>query len=96
MDAPARWQAIAPASDEPGEQRSAPGSKKRRQAVAVACVQCRSGKAKVSPRLDKLPEKDKYSSILSVTEFAPDVRAVQTMILPVSTMWRRVSLELSV
>lgn len=48
MDLPERWQAIAPASDEPGEQRSAPGSKKRRQAVAVACVQCRSGKARVS------------------------------------------------
>ncbi|KAF2027123.1 hypothetical protein EK21DRAFT_72682 [Setomelanomma holmii] len=46
MDPPERWQAIAPASDQPGRQRSAPDSRKRRQAVAVACVQCRTGKAK--------------------------------------------------
>ncbi|KAH7069644.1 hypothetical protein BKA63DRAFT_579756 [Paraphoma chrysanthemicola] len=46
MDPPERWQPIAPASDQPGRQRSAPDSRKRRQAVAVACVQCRTGKAK--------------------------------------------------
>jgi len=46
MDHSERWQAIAPASDEPGEQRAATGNRKRRQIVAVACVPCRSGKAK--------------------------------------------------
>ncbi|KAJ4983975.1 bZIP transcription factor [Stagonosporopsis vannaccii] len=61
MDHQERWQAIAPASDEPGEQRSAPGSKKRRQAVAVACVQCRSGKAKcdgIRPRCTRCRDND--------------------------------------
>jgi hypothetical protein len=47
MEHSERWQAIAPASDEPGEQRAAAGNRKRRQIVAVACVPCRSGKAKV-------------------------------------------------
>lgn len=46
MDASERWQSIAPASDEPGQQRPTADSKRRRQAVPVACVQCRSGKAK--------------------------------------------------
>ncbi|KAJ8115371.1 hypothetical protein OPT61_g2966 [Boeremia exigua] len=46
MEHPERWQPIAPASNEPGQQRVAPETKKRRQTVAVACVKCRSGKAK--------------------------------------------------
>ncbi|KAF9697840.1 hypothetical protein EKO04_004296 [Ascochyta lentis] len=61
MDLSERWQAIAPASDEPGEQRSAPGGRKRRQAVAVACVQCRSGKAKcdgIRPRCTRCKDND--------------------------------------
>ncbi|KAH8711893.1 hypothetical protein GQ44DRAFT_730955 [Phaeosphaeriaceae sp. PMI808] len=41
-----RWQPIAPASDEPGQQRLAPDPRKRRQAIAIACVQCRNGKVK--------------------------------------------------
>ncbi|KAF2624546.1 hypothetical protein BU25DRAFT_398798 [Macroventuria anomochaeta] len=61
MEFPERWQAIAPASDEPGEQRSAPEGRKRRQAIAVACVQCRSGKAKcdgVRPRCTRCRDND--------------------------------------
>ncbi|KAF1850324.1 uncharacterized protein K460DRAFT_382075 [Cucurbitaria berberidis CBS 394.84] len=46
MDPTERWQSIAPASVEPGQQRLAPDSKRRRQAIPVACIQCRSGKAK--------------------------------------------------
>ncbi|KAF2825204.1 hypothetical protein CC86DRAFT_40346 [Ophiobolus disseminans] len=46
MEYTERWQPIAPASDEPGQQRPTSDPKKRRQAVAVACLQCRSGKAK--------------------------------------------------
>jgi hypothetical protein len=47
MDSTDRWQPIAPASDDPGtHHRPAIGTRKRRQAVAVACTQCRSGKAK--------------------------------------------------
>ena len=47
MDSTDRWQPIAPASDDPGTQhRPAISTRKRRQAVAVACTQCRSGKAK--------------------------------------------------
>lgn len=51
MEPTERWQPIAPASDEPGQHRSAPDSKRRRQAIAVACVQCRSGKVKVGFKL---------------------------------------------
>lgn len=61
MDHQERWQAIAPASDEPGEQRPPLESKKRRQAVAVACVQCRSGKAKCDgnrPRCTRCRDND--------------------------------------
>ncbi|KAH6629089.1 hypothetical protein C7974DRAFT_180923 [Boeremia exigua] len=61
MEHPERWKAIAPASGEPGEQRFAPGSKKRRQTVAVACVQCRSGKAKcdgIRPRCTRCTDGD--------------------------------------
>jgi hypothetical protein len=47
MEPTERWQPIAPASDEPGQQRSAPDGKKKRQAIAVACLPCRSGKVKV-------------------------------------------------
>lgn len=47
MDLSDRWQNIAPASDEPGQRRAPPDRRKRRQAVAVACVHCRNGKAKV-------------------------------------------------
>ncbi|KAL6710145.1 hypothetical protein ACN47E_009936 [Coniothyrium glycines] len=46
MDPPERWQSIAPATDEPGQQRPTSDSRRRRQAIPVACVQCRSGKAK--------------------------------------------------
>ncbi|KAH6865443.1 hypothetical protein BKA58DRAFT_221242 [Alternaria rosae] len=46
MDHAERWQSIAPASDEPGQRRPTSDRRKKRQAVAVACVQCRNGKAK--------------------------------------------------
>ncbi|CBX99014.1 hypothetical protein LEMA_P082530.1 [Plenodomus lingam JN3] len=46
MDTSERWHPIAPASDEPGKQRPPPDRRKRRQAIAVACIQCRIGKAK--------------------------------------------------
>ncbi|CAN9090295.1 unnamed protein product [Alternaria alternata] len=46
MDPSERWQSIAPASDEPGQRRPTSDRRKKRQAVAVACVQCRNGKAK--------------------------------------------------
>lgn len=48
MDHPDRWKSIAPVSDEPGQQRQTPDMKKRRRAVAVACIPCRNGKSKVS------------------------------------------------
>jgi hypothetical protein len=47
MEPAERWQPIAPASDDPAQQRAPPDGKKRRQAIAVACVQCRGGKVKV-------------------------------------------------
>ncbi|KAH4855471.1 hypothetical protein HBH75_086550 [Parastagonospora nodorum] len=61
MEPTERWQPIAPASDEPRQQRSAPDSKRRRQAIAVACVQCRSGKVKCDgtrPRCMRCSEMD--------------------------------------
>jgi hypothetical protein len=51
MDVSERWQSIAPASGEPGQRRPAPDRRKKRQAVAVACVQCRNGKSKVRETL---------------------------------------------
>ncbi|KAF2998524.1 hypothetical protein E8E13_004587 [Curvularia kusanoi] len=65
MSHPERWQAIAPASDEPGEQRAAPGSKKRRTIVAVACTTCRSGKAKcdgLRPKCTRCTDNDSICS----------------------------------
>ncbi|KNG47873.1 hypothetical protein TW65_05372 [Stemphylium lycopersici] len=61
MDHSERWQSIAPASDEPGQRRAAPDRRKRRQAVAVACVQCRNGKAKCDgtrPRCNRCKDND--------------------------------------
>ncbi|KAF2123537.1 hypothetical protein P153DRAFT_380035 [Dothidotthia symphoricarpi CBS 119687] len=46
MDPSDRWTNIAPVSDEPGMQRQTPDLKKRRRAVAVACIPCRNGKSK--------------------------------------------------
>lgn len=67
MEPSERWQSIAPASDEPGQRRPAPDRRKRRQAVAVACVQCRNGKAKVRrtalPLACKIPRTCKYFRI---------------------------------
>ncbi|KAF1912013.1 hypothetical protein BDU57DRAFT_542619 [Ampelomyces quisqualis] len=61
MEPTERWQPIAPASDEPGQQRSAPDPKKRRQAIAVACLPCRSSKVKcdgMRPRCTRCSELD--------------------------------------
>ncbi|EDU49748.1 DUF3425 multi-domain protein [Pyrenophora tritici-repentis] len=61
MESSERWQSIAPASDEPGQRRPAPDRRKRRQAVAVACVQCRNGKAKCDgtrPRCNRCNDND--------------------------------------
>ncbi|KAK1912023.1 hypothetical protein P3342_012506 [Pyrenophora teres f. teres] len=61
MESSERWQSIAPASDEPGQRRPPPDRRKRRQAVAVACVQCRNGKAKCDgtrPRCNRCNDND--------------------------------------
>ncbi|XP_014554700.1 hypothetical protein COCVIDRAFT_104348 [Bipolaris victoriae FI3] len=61
MDLSDRWQNIAPASDEPGQRRAPPDRRKRRQAVAVACVHCRNGKAKCDgtrPRCNRCKDND--------------------------------------
>ncbi|KAF1941691.1 hypothetical protein EJ02DRAFT_347163 [Clathrospora elynae] len=46
MDPSERWQNIAPASEQSGSRRPPSDKRKRRQAIAVACIQCRVGKAK--------------------------------------------------
>ncbi|CAN9186975.1 unnamed protein product [Alternaria alternata] len=51
-----RWRKIAPASDEPGKRRPASNRPKKRQAVAVACVQCRNRKIKEYEALRALAE----------------------------------------
>lgn len=62
MDSNERWKTIAPASDNhPGQQRTTPDSRKRRQAIAVACIQCRIGKAKCDgarPRCNRCSDSD--------------------------------------
>ncbi|KAH9876439.1 hypothetical protein J1614_003570 [Plenodomus biglobosus] len=61
MDTPERWHPIAPASDEPGKQRPPPDRRKRRQAIAVACIPCRTGKAKcdgLRPRCNRCRDND--------------------------------------
>lgn len=65
MSSAGRWQAIAPASDEPAKQLSAPATQKRRRAVAVACVQCRIKKEKVG--LTILPST--YPSMVNTKTF---------------------------
>lgn len=47
MNPTERWHPIAPAPAESLQQRSVPDAKKKRQAIAVACLQCRTGKVKV-------------------------------------------------
>jgi hypothetical protein len=42
-----RWQTIAPATDDPGQRRSSTENRRKRRSVAVACQQCRVGKARV-------------------------------------------------
>lgn len=61
MNPTERWHAIAPAPAESLQQRSAPDTKKKRQAIAVACLQCRSGKVKcdgLRPRCTRCIELD--------------------------------------
>ena len=92
MDPNERWKSIAPATDDPGQHRAAPDSKKKRSAVPVACIPCRSGKARVGAGLLLSLNRQRLttSSVMAHGLGASDAR---TMIYDVSMMLQKASLE---